>query len=172
MQEWARIAQNAIERGIDWGRRKLDEIKLEIVKTCKENSELITTLTELAAKSGIRVAAEIAAKEAGRAFFKSATKNCMKNAIKVGLKTTVNPVAIGSDIAQGFLQYAGYKEVGRKVGLLGNIGSCAAFGLVAGGPIGAAFGIVAGGGTWIAGELVGAVVGAAVDNVVQDKKQN
>ena len=74
------------------------------------------------------------------------------------IKAAANPVGIVSDIAQGGLEYAGYKEEGKTVGKYGNIVSGAMIGGVAAGPPGAAVGALAGFGVWVAGEAAGAVV--------------
>ena len=67
-------------------------------------------------------------------------------------------MGIVSDIAQGGLEYAGYKEKGKTVGKYGNIASGAMIGGAAAGPPGTAVGALAGFGVWVAGEAAGAVV--------------
>ena len=65
-------------------------------------------------------------------------------------------MGIVSDIAQGGLEFYGYKEEGKR--RYGNIASGAMIGGVAAGPPGAAVGALAGFGVWVAGEAAGAVV--------------
>ena len=89
------------------------------------------------------------------------TKSAVKTAAKVGTKSVIKTAAgIGliSDVAQGGLEYAGYKEAGKAVGISGNIVSGAMMGGVVAGPPGAAVGALAGFGMWVAGEATGAVV--------------
>ena len=162
VEGWLVLVECAFRSTIDWGKKKLDSMKSVIVKTCREDRELISSLTKLAAKTGVRVVAEVVAKETGRAVIRNVTSRSARSVVKVVLKTAVNPVAIFSDIAQGFLQYFGYVKFGRSVGLLGNIGPAAVTGFVAGGPLGAAIGIVVGGGIWLTGEFAG----AAVDHMI------
>ena len=100
-------------------------------------------------------------KNAAKTAAKVGTKNAAKTAAKVGTKSFIKTAAgIGliSDLAQGGLEYAGYKEEGKAVGKYGNIVSGAMIGGATAGPPGAAVGALAGFGLWVAGEATGAVV--------------
>ena len=57
-----------------------------------------------------------------------ATTQVTKVAAKSTIKTAANLVGITSDIAQTSLEAAGYKKLGRTVGITGNIASGAMVG--------------------------------------------
>ena len=114
--------------------------------------------TKTAAKTAAKVGTKTAAKTAAKVGTKTAAKTAAKAGTKSFIKTAANPVGIISDLAQGGLEYAGYKEEGKTVGVCGNIASGAMIGGVAAGPPGAAVGALAGFGVWVAGEAVGVVV--------------
>ena len=97
---------------------------------------------------------------AAKTAAKVGTQSAAKTAAKVGTQIIKTAAGIGliSDIAQGGLEYAGYKKEGQAVGICGNIVSGAMMGGVAAGPAGAAVGALAGFGMWVAGEATGAVV--------------
>ena len=63
-----------------------------------------------------------------------------------------------ADVAQAGLEVTGHGEIGRKVGMWGNIGTGAVAGATIGGPVGAPVGALVGLGTWVIGEAVGLAV--------------
>ena len=69
---------------------------------------------------------ETVTREGGKQVAKVTTKGV--------IKTAANPVGIASDIAQTGLEAVGYKELGKTVGVAGNIVSGAMVGGAVGGP--------------------------------------
>lgn len=172
---WRKIVRDGVEKGLDFAIGALKVAKEKVVQICREDKELLEQLTKFAVKTTAReIIAKTAFKTVLREATKVGTKNAAKTAAKVGakgvaktaakvgtkslIKTAANPVGIISDLAQGGLEYAGYKEKGKKVGKYGNIVSGAMIGGVAAGPPGAAVGALVGFGVWGAGEVVGGVV--------------
>ena len=148
---WKKIVRDGVEKGLNFAIKALTVAKKTVVQRCRENKELLEQLVKFAVKTTAR---EIAAKTALKTGLREVAKVGTKNAIKVA----ANPVGIVSDLAQGGLEYAGYKKEGKAVGKYGNIVSGAMIGGVAAGPAGAAVGALAGFGLWVAGEATGAVV--------------
>ena len=69
-----------------------------------------------------------------------------------------NPAGYVADVAQAGLEVTGHEEMGKAVGLLGNIGTATVAGGVIGGPPGAILGACFGFGSWVIGEAVGRAV--------------
>ena len=67
------------------------------------------------------------------------------------------PLGVGADLAQAGLEWTGHKEVGKAVGVTGNIASGALMGAPFG-PPGAALGALGGFVMWGAGEVIGGLV--------------
>ena len=180
---WRKIVRDGVEKGLDFAIGALKVAKETVVQRCRNNKELLEQLTKFAVKTtareilaktafktGLREAAKVgtkgvaktAAKAGTKSAVKAGTKGVAKTAATVStkslIKSAANPVGIVSDIVQGGLEYAGYKEEGKTVGKYGNIASGAMIGGVAAGPPGAAVGALAGFGVWVAGEAAGAVV--------------
>ncbi len=139
--EWRGYVQTITVKGSKWGIQLLTEFKDIVVAKLHENKELVSEVSRFATKTGGRIIiTKLGAKYLGMAAVKSAT----------------NPVAIFADAAQGACEYIGQKRVGKAIGITGNMASAAAFGFMAGGPVGAASGAVVGAGMWFTGEIVGA----------------
>lgn len=160
---WKKIVRDGVEKGLNFAIEALTVAKETVVQRCRENKELLEQLTKFAVKTTAReIIAKTALKTGLRVVAKVSTKSAAKTAAKVGTKSAIkvaaNPVGIVSDLAQGGLEYAGYKKAGKAVGKYGNIASGAMIGGVAAGPPGAAVGALAGFGVWVAGEATGAVV--------------
>ena len=180
---WRKIVRDGVEKGLDFAIGALKVAKETVVQRCRKDKELLERLTKFAvkttareilakttvktalreaAKVGTKGVAKTAAKAGTKSAVKAGTKGVAKTAATVGtksfIKSAANPVGIVSDIAQGGLEYLGYKEEGKTVGKYGNIASGAMIGGVAAGPPGAAVGALAGFGVWVAGEAAGAVV--------------
>ena len=77
--------------------------------------------------------------------------------VKMVLKFT-NPAGMVADAAQAGLEVTGHREIGRKVGMWGNIGTGAVAGTAVGGPVGAPIGALVGLGTWLIGEAAGQAI--------------
>ena len=73
-----------------------------IVKECRANKEVMTTITKFTCKSVAR-------------------SSMMKSALKTTIKT--NPLDIAVNTRLALLELAGYKEEGKSFGLIGNIGT-------------------------------------------------
>ena len=172
---WKKIVSDGVKKGLNFALEALTVAKETVVQRCRENKELLEQLTKFAVKTtareiiaktalktGLREVAKVSTKSAVKTAAKVGTKSAAKTAAKVGTKSAIkvaaNPVGIVSDLAQGGLEYAGYKKAGKAVGKYGNIASGAMIGGVAAGPPGAAVGALAGFGVWVAGEATGAVV--------------
>ena len=118
-------------------------------------------VTKVATRQVTKVATRQVTKVATRQVTQVATKQVAKVATKGVIKTAANPVGIASDIAQTGLEAAGYKELGKTVGITGNIASGAMLGGAVGGPAGAAVGALLGFGVWGVGEVTGRLVDRA-----------
>ena len=130
-------------------------------------------VTKMVTKQGTKQAAKVATRQvtkvatrqvtkvATRQVTQVATKQVAKVATKGVIKTAANPVGIASDIAQTGLEAVGYKELGKTVGVAGNIASGAMLGGAVGGPAGAAVGALLGFGVWGVGEVTGRLVDRA-----------
>ena len=143
---------------------------------CRENKEVLKPLTLIATKAVVREAmAKAAVKVCVRTVASDIAKEGTKEALKVGAKQAAkqgtkavatglvkaaNPVGIVADIAQASLEHMGMEEVGKKVGMTGNIAAGAMLGSV-GGPPGAAVGALGGFLVWGVGEAVGRVIDRA-----------
>ena len=113
--------------------------------------------------------------QATKSVVKTTTKDGTKQAIKQGSKVTASqgiksviksaatPLSIGADLAQAGLEFAGYNEAGKKVGVYGNVVAGAIVGSTFGLP-GAALGALGGFVIWGAGEVVGGLVDRAFGN--------
>lgn len=148
---WKKIVRDGVEKGLNFAIGALKVAKEKVVQVCREDKELLQQLTKFAVKITAR---DVIAKTA----FKTGLRGVVTVGAKSAIKTVANPVGIVSDLAQGGLEYAGYKEEGKTVGKCGNIVSGAMIGGVVGGPPGAAVGALVGFGVWGAGEVVGGVV--------------
>ena len=121
---------------------------------CREHQPLISKLTNLAAKATIR---EGAIKLGTKTAIKYGTAKVASQSVKTVLKYS-NPAGIVADVAQIGCEAAGYKKVGRRIGVYGNIGAGALTGAAIGGPVGAPIGALVGLGTWVIGEGIGQAV--------------
>ena len=101
-----------------------------------------------------------ATKEGTKQTIKQGSKTATSQAVKSAIKSAATPLSIGADLVQTGLEWAGYKEVGKTVGVAGNIAAGAMAGSVAG-PPGAALGALGGFLVWGAGEVVGGLVDRA-----------
>ena len=159
---WKKIVRDGVEKGLNFAIEALTVAKETVIQRCRENKELLEQLTKFAVKTTAReIIAKTVLKTGLREVAKVSTKSAVKTAAKVGTKSFIKTaVGIGliSDLAQGGLEYAGYKKEGKAVGISGNIVSGAMMGGVVAGPPGAAVGALAGFGVWVAGEATGAVV--------------
>ncbi len=174
--EWEPIAQKAIQQGSKSGLKLLEYQKKAIIEVCMENEALTAALIKFGGKTVGRMAAEIATKQTSGSVLRmvlhsmtlSALKRTASTTAKTGAATTiektllvslgssaVNPMAIGADFLQGILEYCGKPKLARGVGMAGNIGANAVFGLAVGGPMGAAVGAMCGAGLWYVGEFTG-----------------
>ncbi len=144
--EWTKLVKDALQKGLDWGKRQLEELKVVILEKCRRNEPYL------------RAALKVGAKSLGRVPFQLLVKIGAKGT----LKGAAMPVGVVADIAQSGLEIAGYEEAGEKVGVAGNIGSGAMLGFALWGPIGA--GVGAGGGAllWLGGEAVGYMFGKMI----------
>ena len=163
---WRQIVRTAVEKGVEAALRALTAVKEEVLIVCRDNKDLIETLTKFAVKTTAREGARTGGKGIVKAGIKETTIVGTKNVAKVGakqaakglIKSAANPVGIASDLAQAGLEVAGYKKKGKIVGSCGNIVAGAMMGGVIAGPPGAA---VAGLALWGVGEVVGGLVDRA-----------
>ena len=153
--EWRNIASGAIRNGVAWGLQRLEEVRDTIIEVCQENKELTLVLAKLGGKTAAGAAAKFGAKQLIKVGTRTAAKSMGKTALKCVVKVAWNPYAVASDLAQGALEIGGQRELGKGVGVVGNIGSGAVLGAMVGGPPGAAIGILFGGVQWLTGEFAG-----------------
>lgn len=143
----------------------------KIIDICKQNKELITQLNKLSVKPGVTSIAQVVAITVG-----TGTKVTMKfgaqfgvgkaasQTVKMALNTFTNSAGMVADITQAGLEVTGHREIGKKVGMWGNIGAGAVAGATGFGPVGAFIGALAAFGSWIIGEGVSR---ATQDNLSQ-----
>ena len=148
---WKEMVQQAVNLGIAVGQQLLQNAKSAIIDFCRGNKKLLEAIARLGTKTVVRAAATIAAKEVMKVTIYAVFKTAAKTVAKVSL----NPVGIVADLTQEGLEMAGYKKEGKIVGKVGNIGSGALVGFMAGGPFGAAIGALTGAVIWSAGEVAG-----------------
>ena len=152
--DFAEACSTAVKEGVIQGIKFLQRVLKKIVELCKQNKELITYLSKLAAKSVVR---ECAVTLGTKYVIKYGAGKVASQSVKTALKLT-NPAGMVADAAQLGLEITGHKEISKKVGLWGNIGTGAVAGGVIGGPVGAPIGALVGLGTWLIGEAVGQAV--------------
>ena len=121
-----------------------------------ENLELSKSMSRLSTKTVLRIAAKDYLKASSLAETTAGT-----TAGETIAKVSLNPVGITADFIQEGLEMAGFKNEGKLVGIVGNIGSGLVTGFMSGGPIGAALGAVTGAALWSAGEVASQVPGNA-----------
>ena len=127
-----------------------------ILQASRENKKFLKSTLKLGSKSFLKQVA----KPTGSTFAKTTIKKIIiskitaKSAYK--LVTGLFEFTAIADIAQFALECAGYQEVGKDVGYVGNV-VAGAVGAVAlgGGLTGAGIGIVVGTGLWFVGEVAG-----------------
>ena len=147
------------------------------------------SFTSAASKLATQATANVLAKEMSQQAVKQSTKASLiltvtwspKFSVGVAAKKTskvavgqiaksvtkyATPLGIGADMAQAGLEWAGHKEVGKAVGITGNIASGALMGAPFG-PPGAVLGALGGFAIWGAGEVIGGLVGRAFGNKEQ-----
>ena len=148
------------------------------------------SFTSAASKVASKAAANVLAKEMSQQAVKQSTKASVtltltwspKVSIGLAAKKTskmavgqigksafkyATPLGVGADLAQAGLEWAGHKEVGKAVGISGNIAAGALMG-ASFGPPGAALGALGGFAIWGAGE----VIGGLVDRAFGDKEMH
>ena len=131
---FTKAVRKSIASSVEEGLRYLKGVQKVIVKECRANKEVMTTITKFACKSVAR-------------------SSMMKTALKTTIKA--NPLDIAVNTGQAVLELAGYQEEGKSFGLIGNIGTGMYSGFMVGGPAGAGVGALVGFSTWILGEAVG-----------------
>ena len=151
---FVQAANKIVTEGTERALKFLKTVMNQIVMACREHQPLITKLTKLAAKAAIR---EGAIKLGTKAAVKYGTAKVASQSAKTLLKYS-NPAGIVADVAQIGCEAAGYKKVGRRVGVYGNIGAGALTGAAIAGPMGAPIGALLGLGTWLIGEGIGQAV--------------
>ena len=116
---WKQIVRTAVEKGVEAALRALTAVKEEVLKLCRDNKDLIETLTKFAVKTTAR---EVISKTATKLVIKiiaaEGTKEGAKvgaaHVVKIGVKETV--IAGTRMGGKGFVK-AGIKEttiVGTK----------------------------------------------------------
>ena len=151
-----KFALKVVKGGVELALKLLPTVLNKIVKVCKENKELLTQLSKLAAKVVTRGHA-ISTATSTKFAMKFAAEKTASQSAKTILKFT-NPAGMVADVAQAGFEITGYKEIGRQVGLWGNFGAGLVAGVAVGGPVGAPIGALVGLGTWVIGEAVGETI--------------
>lgn len=126
-----------VEIGLEAALQALRAVKEEVVRFCRDYRGLIEELTKYAVYAGAR---EMIGKLVAKTITREGGKQVTKVATKSVIKTAANPLGIASDVTQTALEAVGYKELGKTVGITGNIASGAMVGGAVGGPAGAAVG--------------------------------
>ena len=151
--EFSEACSRAVKKGYTVGIEFLRTVLDKIVEECKKIDALITQLSKMAAKAFAREGATLGTK----CVMKYGAGKVASQSVKTVLKFT-NPAGMLADAAQVGLEVTGHKDIGKQVGLWGNIGTGAMAGTVVGGPVGAPIGALVGLGTWVIGEAVGLAV--------------
>ena len=162
------LVRTAYDKGVALALKQLEIV----IEFCREHPEVLKCLSMMAikatrgtvvtafVKAGVRQGAKQVAKQGAKQVAKQGAKEAAKQGAKTvatGLVKAVNPVGIGADLAQLGLEYVGMEEIGKKVGMAGNIAAGAMLGSV-GGPPGAVVGALGGFLMWGAGEVVGKTI--------------
>ena len=143
--------RRAVRSGIEVGLRYLKDVKQQLIKECRENTELIGALAKISFKA---ITKNAMLNAGGKQAIKCGITKAGSHGIKTAMKVT-NPAGIIVDVTQAGLELAGYKKEGKAVGLLGNLGTGACTGFMVAGPVGATIGACASLGTWIVAEAAG-----------------
>ena len=130
---FTKAIKKSIASSVEEGLMYLKRVQKLLVKECRANKEVMTTITKFACKSVVR-------------------SSMMKTALKTTIKAS--PLDIAVNTGQAVLELAGYKEEGKSFGLIGNIGTGMYSGFKMAGPAGASIGALVGFGTWVLGEAV------------------
>ena len=149
--EWKQLVKETAERGSDWGLIRLKDMRDGIINICRKHKDIL------------RAAFKLGAKSSGRVSFQLLAKNAIRIGVKQTLKGAAMPVGAVADIAQAGLEYAGYEEVGEKIGVAGNVASGAMVGFALGGPVGAGVGVAGGALFWLGGQTVGYMFGKMIE---------
>jgi len=151
----------AVKFSLEKTMKLLQIYKDEVVKFCKKNECLMTEITKLVVKAAPRgVMITCGVKQAIRYGVTEAGQQVVQQTLKVA-----NPVGIVADVAQAGMEFAGYEDAGKTVGMLGNIGTGAVTGAIIGGPVGFTVGALAGFLTWGAGEVTAAAIHRALSEL-------
>ena len=148
-----------VEIGLEAALQALRAVKEEVVRFCRDYRGLIEELTKYAVNACAR---EMVGKLVAKTITRLGGKQVAKVATKSVIKTAANPVGIASDVTQTALEYVGYTNTGKTVGIAGNIASGTMIGVTVGGPVGAAVGALLGFGVWEVGEVTGRLVDRAL----------
>ena len=152
--EFVEACSIAVKENVQRALKFLQTTLYEIVDICKSNEMLLTQLSKLSVNVGGRAGAIVVGTWCtAKLGAKRATSMTAKRLLKFA-----NPAGMVADVAQAGLEYTGHEEVGKKVGMWGNIGAGAMGGTAIGGPVGAPIGALAGFGIWLIGEAVGRAV--------------
>lgn len=154
--EFAEACSIAAKEGVKLALRFLRTVLNKIIELCKQNNVLITHLSKLVAK-GVARAGAIAVGSSTKVAVKFGAGKVASQSVKTVLKFT-NPAGMVVDVAQAGLEVTGHREIGKTVGMWGNIGTGAVAGAALGGPVGAPVGALVGFGTWVIGEAVGLAI--------------
>ena len=123
---------------------------------------------KLSGKQTAKLAAKKGAKEGTKQFLKQTTKQAASQGSRTLLKAA-SPLGIAADLAQAGCEAAGYKNVGKSIGMTGNIAAGAMMGSV-GGPVGIAVGALGGFFLWGSGEVAGGLIDRAFGE--EDEKEH
>ena len=154
-REFVEAAAKAVKEGVQQGLKFLRNNKVmnEVIKICKEHKNLLGRLSSLSMKAAVREGVVFSTKTA----IKYGTGKAASQSVKAVLRIS-NPAGFVADVAQLGCEATGNKEVGKKIGLWGNIATGAAAGGLVGGVVGAPVGALLGFASWAIGEAVGNAV--------------
>ena len=143
--------KKASKKGIEEGRKYLGTVLRQFVKEFKENKEVMKVIMSICTKA---VARDVMLKRA-------VTYGVTKGLAEVGLKacTAVNGAGLVFDGVEAVLESSGHEQLGKRVGLFGNVATGACAGLLIGGtaaaaPVALPLGMAAGFAVWVAGRSV------------------
>ena len=154
--EFIEACSTAVKEGVKRALKFLQTVLYKIVDICKKNKVLITHLSKLTVNAAARVGA-IAVGTSTKVAMKFGAGKAASQTAKTFLKFT-NPAGMVVDVAQAGLEITGHREIGKKLGMWGNVGTGAVAGAAVGGPLGAPIGALVGFGTWMIGEAVGLAI--------------
>ena len=152
-EEWTKLKKNTAQSVVSHAK----SILAAPPDICRKYETPAKSVVKLGTKSIPKIAVELLTTTTVQTTVKAVTTMTLKETAKSTLKMATSPLGVSviADLLQAGLEYAGYKEVGKKVGAVGNMAGGAMMGFALWGLPGAGIGATLGGGIWLLGEVAG-----------------